>query len=240
MPMKLSVYHTPELVPADGIPDCAIAVDVLRATTTIATALNAGAEAVQVFANLDELWETSCAFPAAQRLRAGERGGQRVEGYDLGNSPFDYTTSVVQGKRIFMSTTNGTRTLERIRHAPMVLTGAMVNLGAVVQFLHQKQPQTIWVVGSGWEGSYALEDTACAGGIAHGLLVELGNDEAIAALTLYRHWCDDLETLFHHASHGQRLLKLNGWDDIAYCAQRDVVPVVPQQTATGLLTAAIS
>ncbi|NJK34105.1 MAG: 2-phosphosulfolactate phosphatase family protein [Oscillatoriales cyanobacterium SM2_2_1] len=235
--MKLSVYHTPELVPADGLPDCAIAVDVLRATTTIATALSAGAEAIQVFADLNELWQVSGAFPESQRLRAGERGGKKVEGYDLGNSPFDYTASVVRGKRIFMSTTNGTRTLQRIRHSPMVLTGAMVNLGAVVEFLTQKQPRTVWVVGSGWEGSYALEDTACAGAIAHGLAAELGNDEAVAALTLYRHWCDDLETLFHHASHGQRLLKLNGWDDIAYCAQRDVVSVVPCQNMEGVLTA---
>ena len=73
--MKLFVYHTPELTPTDKVPDCAIAIDVLRATTTMATALHAGAEAVQVFSDLDKLMHVSEQWPPEKRLRAGERGG---------------------------------------------------------------------------------------------------------------------------------------------------------------------
>lgn len=74
--MKFWVYHTPEQVPSGELPDCAVVVDVLRATTTMAVALAAGATAVQVFADLEELLRVSEAWPEAQRLRVGERGGK--------------------------------------------------------------------------------------------------------------------------------------------------------------------
>ncbi len=237
--MKVFVYHTPELTPPEELPLCAIAVDVLRATTTIATALAAGAEAVQVFANLDELNQTSASHPEALRLRSAERGGKTVEGFDLGNSPFDYTPDVVTGKRIFMSTTNGTRSLQRVKDAPVVLTAAFINLGSVVNYLQQTKPETVWIVGSGWEGSYSLEDTACAGAIVHALrdICDYGNDEAVAAATLYRTWENELEELLYQASHGRRLLSLGGAEDIAYCAKIDAVQVLPKQIAPSVLAA---
>ncbi len=237
--MKFFVYHTPELVPTKVMPDVAIAIDILRATTTIATALAAGAEAVQVFADLDQLKQTSEAHPPHLRLLAAERGGGTVEGFDLGNSPFDYTTERVEGKRIFMSTTNGTRCLQRVQAAPVVLTAAMINLGSVLEYLKQTKPETVWAIGSGWEGTFSLEDTVCAGAIAHGLqdICEWGNDEAISALALYDQWSDRLEELLRSASHGHRLLRLGGDLDIAYCAKIDAVKVLPKQSSTGLLVA---
>jgi 2-phosphosulfolactate phosphatase len=87
--VKLFTYHTPELTPTDKVPDCAIALDILRATTTIATALHAGAEAVQAFSDMEQLMQVSEGWPADKRLRAGERGGAMVAGCDLGNSPLD-------------------------------------------------------------------------------------------------------------------------------------------------------
>ncbi|HEY9835327.1 MAG TPA: 2-phosphosulfolactate phosphatase, partial [Vampirovibrionales bacterium] len=133
--MKLFVYHTPELTPTDSVPDCAIAVDVLRATSTIATVLNAGAEAVQVFSDMDQLMQLSEDWPAEKRLRAGERGGAKVEGCDLGNSPLDCTPERVKDCRLFISTTNGTRALQRIEAAPSVLAAALINRQAVVNYL---------------------------------------------------------------------------------------------------------
>lgn len=132
--MQLSVFHAPEQVPSlasNPSPDCAIVVDVLRATTTIATAFAAGAEAVRAVAELADLDAASAAWPQERRLRSGERGGQPVEGYDLGNSPLDYTAETVAQKRIFMSTTNGTRALACVQTAPVLLTAAFVNLSAV-------------------------------------------------------------------------------------------------------------
>lgn len=242
--MKLFVFHTPELTPADLTPDCAIAIDVLRATTTMSTALDAGAEAVQVFSSIDELMQVSETWLPEKRLRAGERGGAKVPGCDLGNSPLDCTPEVVAGRRLFISTTNGTRCLERIQDAAVVLAAALINRSAVVNYLLHHQPETVWLVGSGWEGSFSLEDTVCAGAILAGLqqsagepsLAALaGNDEAIAAAALYSQWHDRLPELLQHASHGQRLLRLDCQADLKYCAQTDILNVVPIQKEPGVL-----
>ncbi|AFY69270.1 2-phosphosulfolactate phosphatase [Thalassoporum mexicanum PCC 7367] len=242
--MKLYTYHTPELTPDGQLPECAIVVDILRATTTIVTALAAGAEAVEVFADLDKLKSRSAEHPPELCLRAAERGGAPVAGFDLGNSPLDYTAERVSQKRIFMSTTNGTRAFQRVQAAPQVIAAAMLNLAAVVNYLSETNPAEVWIVGSGWEGTYSLEDTACAGAIAHeiktalGDKCEWGNDESLAAACLYQQWRDRLEELFKEATHGQRLLKLDRHADIAYCASIDTHKVLPIQTSPGVLAVA--
>jgi 2-phosphosulfolactate phosphatase len=241
--VKLYIYHTPELAPDQKLPDCAIAVDVLRATSTIATALNAGAEAVQVFSDLQKLLQTSEQWEPLLRLRAGERGGAKVEGCDLGNSPLDCTPELMTGKRLFITTTNGTRCLVRVQQAAVVLTAALINRQAVVNYLLATQPETIWILGSGWEGSYSLEDTVCAGAIAHQLMIQgkltleelAGNDEVVAAIALYLQWQDRLLELLQLASHGQRLLRLHCQEDLAYCARLDTLDIVPIQKEPGVL-----
>jgi 2-phosphosulfolactate phosphatase len=240
--VKISVYHTPEEVPTGTLPDCAIAIDVLRATTTMAAAFKAGAEAIQVFSDLEDLLAVSEAWPAQNRIRAGERGGQRVEGFDLGNSPLDHSPERTGGKRLFMSTTNGTRCLQRIEAAPIVLTAALTTRQAVVNYLCEHQPATVWLVGSGWEGDYSLEDTVCAGAIIQGVMDKahigavdiIGNDAALAAMSLYLQWQTQLTELLRHASHGQRLIKQAN-TDIDYCAQLDILDVVPIQKSPGVL-----
>ena len=241
--MKLFIYHTPELTPTDHLPACAIAIDVLRATTTISTALNAGAEAVQVFSDMEKLMQISEEWLPEKRLRAGERGGATVAGCDLGNSPLDCTPERVQGRRLFISTTNGTRALQRVKDAPVVLAAALVKRQAVVEYLMAQQPETVWLVGSGWEGSYSLEDTVCAGAIAHSLLAQLdcpleelaGNDEVVGAISLYAQWKDQLLAMFYQASHGKRLLRLGVVEDLKYCAETDTLDVLPIQKEPGVL-----
>ncbi len=241
--MKLFVYHTPELTPTDCLPDCAVVIDVLRATTTIATALDAGAEAVQAFSDIDELMQQSNLWLPEKRLRAGERGGKKVDGFDLGNSPLDCTPNIVKGKRLFLTTTNGTRALQRVAQAPTVITAAQINRQAAVNYLMNHQPETVWMVGSGWEGSYSLEDTACAGAIAQLILKQsdiapteiIGNDEVIGAIALYTQWQDNLLTMFRQCSHGQRLLKLDGDEDLKYCSQTDFIDILPIQKEPGVL-----
>jgi len=236
--VKLFVYHTPELCPGESFPDCAVVIDVLRATSTIATALNSGAEAVQAFSSIENLMEVSEKWPSHLRLRAGERGGAKVTGCDLGNSPLDCTPELVKDKRLFISTTNGTRSLERVQDAGIVITAALINRQAAVDYILAKQPETVWLLGSGWEGGYSLEDTVCAGAIAHQLLsqYQVGNDEVIAAIALYSQWQHNLLDLFEQSSHGQRLLRLNCHEDLAYCAKMDVVDTLPIQTEPGVLT----
>ena len=248
--MQLSYFHTSEAVPpvlpvAEGGPDAAVVIDVLRATTTIAWALENGAEAIQAFADLHELEAAASAWPSEQRLRAGERGGKRVEGYDLGNSPLAVTPELVGGKRIFMSTTNGTRSLAAVQPVPLLLTACLPNRMAVAKRLVQQGCQRVWIVGSGWEGDYSLEDSLAAGAVASAATelavaphvgVRFGNDEMLAALALWQQWHHDTETCLRAASHGQRLIGIGNHDaDFACCAAVDSLQVVPLQAEPGVL-----
>lgn len=250
--MQLSYFHTSEAVPpvlpvAEGGPDAAVVIDVLRATTTIAWALQNGAEAVQAFADLAELEAAAAAWPAAKRLRAGERGGKRVEGYDLGNSPLAVTPELVGGKRIFMSTTNGTRSLAAVRQVPLLLTACLPNRTAVARRLLERDCKRVWIVGSGWEGDYSLEDSLAAGAVASAATelavaphigVTLANDEMLAALALWQQWHHDTETCLRAASHGQRLIGIGNHDaDFACCAAVDSLQLVPFQAEPGVLEA---
>ena len=250
--MQISYFHTSEAVPAvrpvaEGGPDAAVVIDVLRATTTIAWSLQNGAEAIQAFADLGELEAAAAAWPAEKRLRAGERGGKRVEGYDLGNSPLAVTPEVVGGKRIFMSTTNGTRSLEAVKPVPLLVTACLPNRTAVARRLVESGVQRVWVVGSGWEGDYSLEDSLAAGAVISAAMelavsphvgVSTGNDEALAALALWQQWRHDTETCLRAASHGQRLIGIGNHDaDFACCAALDSLTIVPTQTSPGVIQA---
>jgi 2-phosphosulfolactate phosphatase len=241
--VKLFVYHTPEKTPTELLPDCAVVIDVLRATTTIATALDAGAEAVQAFSNIEKLMSQANSWHPEKRLLAGERGGEKVKGFDMGNSPLAYTPEIIRGKRLFLTTTNGTRALQKVEKAPCVITAAQINRQAAVNYLLETQPETVWMVGSGWQGDYSVEDTACAGAIAQSIFqqsdfssVELfGNDEVIGAIALYEQWKDNLLNVFRQCSHGQRLLGLKAEADLKYCSQTDILNVLPIQKEPGVL-----
>ena len=243
--MQVSYFHVAAHVPdaigsPDG-PDAAVVIDVLRATTTIAWALHNGAEAVQAFADLDELRLQSRDWPEQTRLLLGERGGRMLEGFDLGNSPVAVIPEVVQGKRLFMSTTNGTRALQRVRDVSVVMTVALPNRMAVAQRLLRDKPERVWMVGSGWEGTYSLEDSLAAGALADALVAsgaQVANDELQAALALWAQWKHDPEACLRVASHGQRLTRLGNHDaDFSCCAGLDQLSVVPTQTEPGVLRA---
>jgi len=251
--VQISYFHTSEAVPAvrpaaEGGPDAAVVIDVLRATTTIAWSLQHGAEAIQAFADLAELEAAAAAWPAEKRLRAGERGGKRVDGYDLGNSPLAVTPELVGGKRIFMSTTNGTRSLEAVKAVPLLVTACLPNRTAVARRLLERGVTRVWIVGSGWEGDYSLEDSLAAGAVISAAMelavsphvgVSTGNDEALAALALWQQWRHDTETCLRAASHGQRLIGIGNHDaDFACCAALDSLTIVPTQNAPGVIQAA--
>ena len=242
--MKLAYFHVAQDVPEHLVPESAVVIDVLRATTTIACALNNGAEAVQTFADLEELRNTASLWPVKDRLLLGERGGNRIAGFDLGNSPVDVVESLVSGKRLFMSTTNGTRSIHKVRKAKSLYTLALPNRMAVAQKLLQDQPNEVWIVGSGWEGAYSLEDSLAAGALTSFLQQEANeathveNDELNSALALWEKWKDDPEGCLRKASHGQRLMSIGNHDeDFKCCAGLDNLSIVPTQQEEGVICA---
>ncbi len=242
--MQLFYFHVAADVPSGRSPEAAVVIDVLRATTTIACALDNGAEAVQTFADLSDLKYSASQWPASSRLLLGERGGKMIEGFDLGNSPVAVLPEKVSGKRLFMSTTNGTRSLQRVSKAANLYTASLLNRRAVSEKILIDKPRELWIVGSGWEGDYSLEDSFAAGALAAHMLenskemVHLMNDELISALAVWEQWKMNPEACLRIASHGKRLVNLGDHDaDFSCCAQLDNLSVVPKQIELGVLMA---
>mgnify|MGYP001307214011 CR=1 FL=1 len=243
--MNISYFHVADEVPADNEPESAVVIDVLRATTTIAIALSNGAEAIQTFADLDELRTASSNWRPENRLLVGERGGKKLKGFDFGNSPVALSKEVVQKKRLFMSTTNGTRSLDKVRSAKALFTLSLPNRKAVADKLLAMKLKEIVILGSGWEGSYSLEDSLAAGSLVSYLLssshslVNLVNDEALASLALWEYWKGSIERCLRISSHGKRLSALGDHDDDFHCcSQLDNLEVIPTQTKPGVIQAA--
>ena len=239
--MKLSYFCVAADVPNGIVPESSVVIDVLRATTTIAWALENGADSVQVFADVDELKNRAKSFSRKEKILLGERGGKKINGFDLGNSPLGVSNEKVKGKRVFMSTTNGTRSLHRVRESESLYTMAFPNRKAIAERLRSDDPSEVWIVGSGWEGSYSLEDSLAAGALASLLIdqlesVQVLNDELMAAIALWKNWENDIEGCLRIASHGQRLAGIgNHDDDFACCASLDNLSVIPKQIEMGVL-----
>ena len=225
-------------------PDVAVVIDVLRATTTISWALKNGADSIQVFADLNLLKESAKEWHANERLMLGERGGKKIEGFDLGNSPLSVTKKVVNGKRLFMSTTNGTKSLQKVQHAKHLFAMCLPNREAVAQKIISLKSENVLILGSGWEGSYSLEDSLAAGALASYLVlncdldVNIVNDELQAALALWNLWKDDILKCLKTATHGKRLTSLGNYEmDFKCCSELDCLDIVPAQFEKGVIRA---
>lgn len=237
--MDIEVFLTSNGIDEDDVRDrTVVVIDVLRACSTIATALNHGARAVvpvldmaqasKIAANLD---------PNIYRL-GGERGGEKIEGYHLGNSPLEYTREEVEGRDVILNTTNGTKALTRARAARHLIAGSLLNAGRVVEFIKQARLDAT-IVCAGRQNRISLEDTVCAGLILDRLWTDLEptfvSDAANAAYTLYKHDHPDVATRLRRGNHVQRLIEMGYADDIDYCFQVDALPVLPYYTDNRLV-----
>ena len=241
--INLTYYHVASDVP-ETKPDVAVVIDVLRATTTISCALKNGADSIQVFADLDLLKESALKWHSNEKIMLGERGGKKIEGFDLGNSPLAVTKKVVEGKRLFMSTTNGTKSLQKVQHAKHLFAMGLLNRRAVAEKIIMLQSENVLILGSGWEGSYSLEDSLAAGALASYLMtncdseVNIINDELQAALALWNFWKNDILKCLKTATHGKRLTNLGDYEeDFKCCSQLDCLDIVPAQVERGVIRA---
>jgi len=241
--INLTYYHVAKDVPENS-QDIAVVIDVLRATTTISWALKNGADAVLVFADLDLLKESAIKWQAKKRLMLGERGGKKIEGFDLGNSPLSVTKEGVNGKRLLMSTTNGTKSLQKVQHAKHLFAMGFPNRKAVAEKIISLRSENVLILGSGWEGSYSLEDSLAAGALASYLEkncdfeINIMNDELQAALALWDFWKNDILKCLKTATHGKRLTSLGDYeDDFICCSELVCLDIVPAQVERGVIRA---
>jgi 2-phosphosulfolactate phosphatase len=222
---SLDVCLSPDLMHLYDVHDrTVVVVDILRATSCIVTALASGADSIMPIANLDD-----CRRMKEQGyITSGERNGEKVEGFDKGNSPFEYTGDAVKGKKIAFTTTNGTQAIEKSKNARELIIGAFLNLTNVTEHL-RGTPHNALIVCAGWKGKVNLEDTLFAGAVMKELMddFEPECDAPLAALHLYLIAKNDMSKFLSGASHVRRLNRLNIHRDIEFCLTRDQYSVLP-------------
>jgi 2-phosphosulfolactate phosphatase len=206
-----------------------VVLDVLRATTTMIAALAAGAREIHVYEDLEETRAAAKAHDGPKIL-CGERKAQPPPGFDLGNSPGDFTPDRCAGRTLFMTTTNGTPAIVAASSAPRVLIGAVANRSAVArQVLTEGRDATLLCAGQ--RGDVAVEDVLAAGAIVDALLctscaLDLHNDASWLSLELYREHARRLGGMFRRCLGARTELMLGLEADIDYCAVPDRFDVI--------------
>ncbi|MGB9804710.1 2-phosphosulfolactate phosphatase [Desulfofundulus sp.] len=244
--MRIDILPTTEsIVQAEITGHTAVVFDILRATTTIVTAIAHGCRRVVPVLEAAEAREVAerLAGENIPVLVAGERGGRKIPGFPCGNSPLEYPPEVVGGQTLVLTTSNGTRALNAAaQKARIVLVGSLLNARAVAQEAC-RLGRNVTMVCAGTQGQFSLEDILGAGMVVLEILemVEPGwlrlsarqpsaldlTDLAVAALHLAHAYLENPRRAFDHASHGRKLLNMGLAADLDWCASLNTFQVVP-------------
>ncbi|GAB4114966.1 MAG: 2-phosphosulfolactate phosphatase family protein [Candidatus Caldatribacteriota bacterium] len=226
------VILTPEEIDKKGLNHkLVIVIDVLRASSTIITALVKGSKGIIPVFNPEEAQQKKYHFKTEEILLGGERKGKKIKGFDLGNSPLEYLEEVVRDKLIIFSTTNGVKTLERVKNAQEVIIGSFLNLKTVADYCINF-PEEVLLVCAGKEGKISLEDTTCAGMLinnfqARHLFSKIERDSNLLAHLLYEKFGHNILKMLQVSEHGRYLCSLGYLKDLEFCAQTDIFNVLP-------------
>ncbi|HUZ49941.1 MAG TPA: 2-phosphosulfolactate phosphatase [Candidatus Dormibacteraeota bacterium] len=210
--------------------EAVVVIDVLRATTVVAVALANGAQGVIPVRSVDQARELAASGPGY--LLGGEFENRRIAGFDCGNSPFDYATSVVEGRRVVLRTTNGTQAFAALAGLDTaILCAAFVNVAAVVAHLKRQRYRSVAFLCAGQDERFSLEDFVCAGAIVHALGEDDPHvridDAGLAARALFEQERFSLLALLAIGNHAEDLRAVGAQADIAFAAQLDLLDVVP-------------
>jgi 2-phosphosulfolactate phosphatase len=208
-----------------------VVLDVLRATSTMVHAMWQGENEFNPVATGKEAFQMVKTFPQGTTLLGGERETRKVEGFDLGNSPQEYVAEKVKDKRLILTTTNGTKAFHFVSRGSEIIVGSFFNIEAVAQRC-LASGKDLFIFPSGDEGNFSLEDTVC-GGMLIDLMLKKGEnpilltDASYTALFLYQRFETNLLGAFHLSRHGKEMVDLGAGDDLLYCTQTDITPLVP-------------
>ncbi|MGH7321983.1 MAG: 2-phosphosulfolactate phosphatase [Candidatus Rokuibacteriota bacterium] len=238
----IDVAFTPEEVVQKPLVGASVVViDVVRASTTIVTALAHGARTVVPVATPQEAMARAQVWPDGRALLGGERGGAPPPGFECGNSPTEYAAGRVRGRAVIFTTTNGTRALLAVEGAKRVAVAGFVNAAAVIRWLARQRSDVVLVC-AGESGRFCLEDASCAGLLVERLRMArpgaLVSDAARAAGILYAHYRSDLGRMLDEAVWAQMLVSQGRGSDLPLCAAVDAYDVVPVLEGGALVLAA--
>ncbi len=201
----------------------AVVFDVLRATSSMITGLASGAEAIIPVRTVEEARKLK--LNDSDLLLAGERDGLPLEGFDLGNSPEEFEQ--IKGRRVVMTTTNGTVAIQAMKVAAKVLIGSLLNIDALADYLFRHRPRSLLLVCAGTGEEFSLEDAIGAGALVARLPDEGGiSDSVIFVRSLYERVGDDVLEWLRQTQNGKHLQRIGKDADIRRCAQLSVFEVV--------------
>jgi len=201
----------------------AVVFDVLRATSSMITGLASGAEAIIPVRTVEEARKLK--LNDSDLLLAGERDGLPLEGFDLGNSPEEFEK--IKGRRVVMTTTNGTVAIQAMKVAAKVLIGSLLNIDALADYLFRHRPRSLLLVCAGTGEEFSLEDAIGAGALVARLPDEEGiSDSTIFVRSLYERVGDDVLEWLRQTQNGKHLQKIGKDADIRRCAQLSVFDLV--------------
>lgn len=233
MTHSIELFSLPADAPRRLAGKATVAVDVLRAGTTIITALQNGAASLIPCIDIETTRHSAAENPNS--LLGGERQGLMINGFDLSNSPESYQPQIVAGRQIYFTTTNGTKAIEASRTSDVILIGSFINLTAVCRRLEQLQ-LPISIICAGTDGDPTLEDNLFGGAICEWFTQKTKvqmNPAAFAAREMWRTAIRqrDLgvslcETLCHTQG-GKNLVKLNLAPDIEFASTIDRFSILP-------------
>lgn len=203
-----------------------VVVDVLRATSAICAGLANGVNSIIPVESIEE----AKSYSKKGFVVAGERNGEVLEGFEIGNSPYSFLDPKLVGRNIALTTTNGTKAIKSAYQAETILIGSFLNLNSIFQYI-KANSKDVLILCAGWKDKFNLEDTLFAGALAK-LLLQLKNfstscDSTRASILLFNIAEPNLENFLKDSSHRERLGKLNLEKDIEYCLSIDKLDVVP-------------
>ena len=236
--MKLDVLFSP--VQVDELfftGKTTVVIDVLRASSTIITALTNGAKEVVPVGTVEFAVKVSGGIFGGQTLLGGERNTKKIEGFALGNSPSEYTKEIVSGKSIVFYSTNGSRAIVKAKYSANLFVCSFNNLNALAKHL-KKLNEDVIILCSGNNNLFNLEDSICAGMLINELValnkkVEF-TDSSIGAMTLFKLFGKNIFKMLSEADHGRLLIENDFKDDLKACAELDSSEVIPFYSGNAL------
>jgi len=231
-PPSLDVIFRQEEASAHALKNkTVVLIDVLRVTSTLTTALAAGAAEIRCYRTVREVFAARRAMPGRDVLLCGERNGSRVRGFDLGNSPRDFTPTRCRGRTLLVSSTNGTRALRLTHGASNIILASFLNLSAVAAALQTMEKDIVFLC-AGTEGHRSTDDIACAGAVMDAMSMRpfQRTPNAVTAVRIWRKARRSLKRFLLDSEGGEPLKRVGLERDAADCARKNRYAIVPTIT----------
>ena len=231
--MEIDIHLVPSLPDSDILSDrTVVVIDVLRATSVMVHAISQGASEIIPVATVEEAFQISKVIPRRSVILGGERGSKKIPGFDLGNSPEEYVAERIKGKKLILTTTNGTKAFHLVSSGKEILVGSFFNISVTAQKCLELN-RDLFIFPSGDEGNFSLEDNLCGGMLIERIMKISGRRIALTdASHCVRILCErykaNIVEAFRLSHHGKELIKRGFGEDLTYCAQIDITDVIPQ------------